>query len=57
MAEQSCRQPSLDELLADPITILMMQSDGVDPLELRRLLESARDARMARKATSEMRPN
>jgi uncharacterized membrane protein len=57
MAEQSCRQPSLDELLADPITILMMQSDGVDPAELRRLLESARDARVARIAAAEMRPN
>ena len=57
MAEQSCRQPSLDELLADPITVLMMQSDGVDPLELRRLLESARDARVTRHAAAETRPN
>ncbi len=35
----TCRQPSLEELLADPIVWMVMQSDGVSELELRNLLK------------------
>ncbi|CAM5361902.1 hypothetical protein ATER59S_01433 [Aquamicrobium terrae] len=35
--------PKLDELLSDPVIRLVMASDGVQPDEVRVLLERARD--------------
>ena len=32
------RHESLDDLLADPVAVLMMASDGVDPAEVRALI-------------------
>ena len=34
------REPSLEEMLADPIVRALMESDGVDPAEVRALLRS-----------------
>jgi hypothetical protein len=36
-----CPEPSIDELLADPLIRALMAADGVDPDELRALLCSA----------------
>jgi hypothetical protein len=40
-----CTEPSLDELLADCATRLLMKSDGVEEVALRRLLGSIGTAR------------
>jgi hypothetical protein len=47
MADHCCHYTNLDEILADPITLLLMESDGVDPADVRSLLEKAREARQA----------
>jgi hypothetical protein len=36
-----CSEPSIDELLADPLIRALMTADDVDPDELRALLRSA----------------
>jgi hypothetical protein len=36
------REPLLDQVLDDPLTQVLMLSDGVDPRKLRHLLEEAR---------------
>jgi hypothetical protein len=36
---QASREPSLEEILADPIAQALMRSDGVEVVALRRLLE------------------
>lgn len=38
-------EPTLTELLAEPIVQAMMHSDCVEPRDLRRLLRDARDGR------------
>jgi hypothetical protein len=48
MADHICPQPNLDEILADPLTVLLMQSDGVDPADVRLLLRKAQAARVLR---------
>ncbi len=40
-------EPRLEELLADPILRLLLRADRVAEAELRRVIERARDARMA----------
>jgi hypothetical protein len=35
-------EPTLDDMLADPIVDLLMSSDRVRPIELQRLLQSAK---------------
>ena len=35
-------EPSLSQMLADPLTQVLMESDGVDPQHLRDLLSAAR---------------
>lgn len=40
MKERYTRQPTLDEMLADPIIWTLMESDSVDERELRNLLQS-----------------
>jgi len=35
-------EPSLSQMLADPMTQVLMESDGVDPKDLRDLLSAAR---------------
>ena len=47
MADHCCHHANLDEILADPLTLLLMESDGVDPADVRSLLEKARDSRQA----------
>lgn len=42
MKERYTRQPTLDEMLADPIIWTLMQSDSIDERELRNLLQSVR---------------
>jgi hypothetical protein len=37
-------EPSLDDVLADPIVHALMQRDGVDPHDLRALIEGVRPA-------------
>jgi hypothetical protein len=37
---QSCAEPTIHDLLSDPLTQTVMQADGVDPRTLRRMLES-----------------
>lgn len=41
-----CREPPLAQVLDDPMTQVLMLSDGVDPRELRHLIDEARQ-RMA----------
>jgi hypothetical protein len=36
-------EPSLSQMLADPMTQVLMESDGVDPEALRDLLSAARE--------------
>jgi hypothetical protein len=36
----SCASPTIHDLLNDPLTLTIMQADGVDPLALRRMLGS-----------------
>ena len=55
MADHTCQQTNLDEILADPIIMLMMQSDGVDPDDVRQLLRETQAARLAKAETA--RPN
>jgi hypothetical protein len=40
----SVREPPLEELIEDPLTQLLMERDGVDPRDLRRLLLQQRRA-------------
>jgi GTP cyclohydrolase III len=35
-----CSEPSVDEMVDDPIVRALMAADGVDPRQLRRLLRS-----------------
>jgi len=35
-------EPSLSQMLADPMTQILMESDGVDPKDLHDLLSAAR---------------
>jgi hypothetical protein len=37
-----CREPSLAQVLDDPLTQVLMLSDGVDLSELRHLIDQAR---------------
>lgn len=39
-----CREPSLNELMREPIIRAMMACDAVEEAELRRLLEKLKDA-------------
>jgi hypothetical protein len=39
-AISQCPEPSVDEMVDDPIVRALMAADGVDPRELRRLLQS-----------------
>ena len=41
---ESAREPPLEELINDPLTRLLMERDGVDPRDLRRLLLQQRRA-------------
>ena len=36
----SCVEPTIHDLLNDPLTNMVMRADGVDPLALRRMLGS-----------------
>jgi len=40
--ERSCREPSLAQLLADPMVQALMASDGVDRAELDEVIATAR---------------
>jgi hypothetical protein len=40
-------EPMLTEMLAEPIVQAMMESDGIEACEVRRLLRDARDNRSA----------
>jgi hypothetical protein len=40
-------EPSLDDMLSDPIVHLLMGSDGVQPADVRRALFSAMQRRLA----------
>jgi hypothetical protein len=42
MADQCCREPSLSQVLTDPVTQVLMRSDGVDPARLCNLIVEAR---------------
>jgi len=44
------REPALSDMLADPITQLLMQRDGVQEGEIRRLAARLRDRAAARRA-------
>ncbi|HUC67383.1 MAG TPA: hypothetical protein VMA53_18215 [Stellaceae bacterium] len=45
---RGCNQePSLDDMLADPIVHLLMGSDGVQPADVRRALFSAMQRQLA----------
>jgi hypothetical protein len=46
-------EPSLDELLAEPIIQAVMESDHVAPRDVRRLLRDARDRRGHRRKLEE----
>jgi len=43
--EPACREPTLDEILSDPIVEAVMQADAVDPKALRALLDKVAQAR------------
>lgn len=45
-------EPSVEELLADPIIRALMAADGVDPDELRALLQATAESLRARGAQS-----
>ncbi len=49
MSKCGC-EPPLSEMLTDPMTLALMQSDGVDEGELRRLLVEAKE-RLAKAET------
>ncbi len=40
--ERPIREPSLDELLDDPIAQLLMERDGVEEAEIRKILDDVR---------------
>jgi hypothetical protein len=42
-----CAEPRLDELLGDPVLLMLMAGDRVTPAELQRLIEQARRNRRA----------
>lgn len=45
-------EPSIDEMLADPLIRTLMTADGVDPNELRALLRSTAECLRARASDS-----
>ena len=49
-------EPPLSQMLDDPLTQLLMASDGVDPRALRDLLSEAKQRIVARAATGEKNP-
>jgi len=42
---RACREPSIEEMLADPIVRDLMAADGIDPNELKALLRSVAECR------------
>jgi hypothetical protein len=42
MADHCCREPSLSQVLTDPLTQVLMRSDGVDASDLCDLITEAR---------------
>ena len=47
------REATLDELLAEPAVVALMNRDGVDPDAVRRLLAALRDRRLGAALPSE----
>jgi hypothetical protein len=45
-------EPSLEDLLSDPVTAAVMRCDGVSPASLRALISSARSTLQTRTAVS-----
>ena len=51
-----CREPSLEDILSDPIIRAVIDADGVDANELDAMLRQVARKRRARSAESRLRP-